>query len=100
MALVLIILAAATGYVLFILASPAGACRTCRGWATKSRRRRRRTCRKCDGTGIRFRPGAVLVHRALSTARRARAKGDLTAPPWRPPRPGGAARNTEGDNHP
>ena len=99
MALVLIILAAATGYVLFVLASPAGACRTCRGWGTRSRRRRRRTCRKCDGTGIRFRPGAVLVHRALSTARRARAKGDLTAPPWRPLQRG-TVRNPEGDNHP
>jgi DnaJ-class molecular chaperone len=100
MALLLIILAAAIGYVLFILASPAGRCRTCRGWGTKPRRRRRRTCRKCGGTGIRFRPGATLVHRALSTARRARANGDLTPPPWRPPRPGQTTRNPEGDNRP
>jgi DnaJ-class molecular chaperone len=99
MGLVLIILAAATGYVLFLLASPATACRTCRGWGTKPRRRRRSTCRKCGGTGIRLRPGAPLVHRALSTARRARTKGDLTAPPWRPPRRG-TARNPEGDNRP
>ena len=100
MALILLILAAATGYVLFILASPAGACRKCRGWGIRSRRRRRRTCPRCGGTGIRFRPGAPLIHRALSTARRARAKGDLTAPPWRPPQPGRSARNPEGDNHP
>jgi DnaJ-class molecular chaperone len=100
MTTVLIILAAAAGYVLFVLASPAAACRTCRGWGTRPRRRRRSTCPHCGGTGIRFRPGATHAHRALSAMRRARARGDRTTPPWRPPRPGQTARNPEGDNHP
>lgn len=103
MDLLLIILAVLAGYVLFVLASPATTCRACAGWAVRSRRRRRRTCRRCGGTGIRFRPGATVVHRALSAVRRARARGDLTTPPWRPHRPGPTARtprNPEGDNRP
>jgi hypothetical protein len=100
MALVLIIVAAVTGYVLFTLASPATTCRKCRGWGTKPRRRRRATCHRCGGTGIRFRPAAVHIHRALSALRRARARGDLTPPRWRPDRPGQTARNPEGDNPP
>ena len=98
MTALLIIAAAVTGYALFVLASPTTGCRRCGGYGTRTGRRRR-PCHRCAGTGIRFRPGAVLVHRALSTARRARAKGDLTAPPWRPPRRG-TATDPEGDNHP
>ncbi len=103
MTTVLIILAVLAAYVLFVLASPATACRKCRGWGVKGRRRRRRTCRRCGGTGVRFRIGAPLVYRAASALRRSRAKGDLTPPPWRPPRHRGAARtppNPEGETRP
>lgn len=97
----LIILAALTGYLLFVLASPAASCRKCRGWGTRSRRwqRRRGTCPRCGGTGIRFRPGAPLAHRALVALRHSRAKGDLTGQPWRPPRTR-TPHDPEGGNHP
>ena len=85
MTTVLIILAALAAYVLFLLASPATDCRACRGWGVKGRRRRA-TCPHCGGTSIRFRLGAPLIYRAAATFRRSRANGDLTAPPWRPPR--------------
>ncbi|MGI8449403.1 MAG: hypothetical protein ACR2MP_19935 [Streptosporangiaceae bacterium] len=104
MTLLLIILAALAAYTLFLLASPATACRACRGWGAKGERwRRRAACRHCGGTGIRFRPGAPLVHRATAAVRRARANGDLTTPPWRPARTHRAARtpdNPEGENRP
>ena len=47
---------------------------------------RRRPCRRCGGTGIRFRPGAPLLYRAISGYRRHRANGNLTPPPLRRPR--------------
>lgn len=87
---VLIITAALAGYVLFVLASPTTGCRKCHGFGTKGGsgigRRRRRPCGRCQGTGIRFRPGAPLIHKALSGYRRHRANGNLTRPPLRPPR--------------
>jgi hypothetical protein len=98
---VLIILAALTAYVVFVLASPATDCRTCRGWGTKGRHwRRRGTCHRCGGTGIRFRPGAPLIYRAAATYRRSRANGDLTTPPWRPPRNRRTPHDPEGENRP
>ena len=95
MTLLLIVLAVLTGYALFVLVTPATACRACRGWgiharrqATRGRRwRRRPDCRRCGGTGLRFRPGARLVHLAAAALIRHRATGsDLPIPPWRPPR--------------
>jgi hypothetical protein len=95
MTLLLMALAALTGYGLFVLASPAAACRTCSGWglhgrrwATRGRRwRGRATCRRCGGTGVRFRPGARIVHCAAAALIRHRATGTgLPIPPWRPPR--------------
>ena len=43
-------------------------------------------CRRCGGTGTRFRPGAPLAYRAISRYRRHRANGNLTLPPFRPTR--------------
>jgi hypothetical protein len=83
-ALLIIALAAVAVYALFVLASPTTGCRRCRGYGTKGRRRR--PCGRCGGTGIRFRPGAPLLYRAISRYRHHRANGNLTAPPLRPPR--------------
>jgi DnaJ-class molecular chaperone len=80
----LIITAAIVAYTVFVLASPTTGCGKCRGYGTKGRRRR--SCRRCGGTGIHFRPGAPLAYRALSRYRRHRANGNLTLPPMRPPR--------------
>jgi hypothetical protein len=80
----LIIFGAIATYILFVLASPTTGCYKCRGFATKGRRRR--PCRRCKGTGIRFRPGAPLLYRAIAGYRRHRANGNLTLPPVRPPR--------------
>ena len=100
MTTILIALAVTAGYVLFTLASPATRCRKCRGWGNKEQRwRRRGPCPRCGGTGIRFRPGAPLIHRAISRYRRHRANGNLTAPPWRPPRHPTHC-HPEGDNRP
>jgi len=82
---ILILAAAILGYALLALASPSARCRKCRGFGTKGRRRRR-PCARCQGTGIRFRTGAPLIHRALSGYRRHRATGTLTLPPLKPPR--------------
>ena len=79
-----IIAAAVVIYALFVLASPVTGCRRCRGYGTKGRRRR--PCGRCGGTGIRFRPGAPLLYRAISRYRHHRANGNLTRPPLRPPR--------------
>jgi hypothetical protein len=49
---VLVILALAVGWVVFVLVSPTRACPCPRG-----------LCAKCKGTGRRFRRGARLVHR-------------------------------------
>jgi hypothetical protein len=85
MTALLIVAAAIVGYALFVLASPKTGCPKCRGFGTKGRRRRR-PCSRCGGTGIRFRPGAPLLYRAISGYRRHRANGNLTLPPTRPPR--------------
>jgi hypothetical protein len=83
MTALLLAAAAIVGYGLFVLASPTTACRRCRGYGTRGRRRN--PCHRCGGTGIRFRPGAPLLYRAISGYRRHRASGDLTTPPLRPP---------------
>jgi hypothetical protein len=84
---VLILAAALTVYTLFVLASPAASCRSCHGWGTGRKLRRRTTCARCDGTGYRFRPGAVLIHRATAVWQRTRYRGEEPPiPPWRPPR--------------
>jgi len=88
-ALLLVTLAAFTGWVLFLLASPAAPCRKCHGWGVNPRRRQRRrrrpTCRHCDGTGLRFRPGARHVHHATATLLRSRAAGEHPTPPGKAP---------------
>ena len=55
---VLIALGLVAGYALFLLARPGKACRSCQ-------RYRGRPCRRCGGTGRRFRFGARLVHRGV-----------------------------------
>jgi DnaJ-class molecular chaperone len=62
----LIALAVAAGYVVFLLARPHRKCRRCGGWG--SRGKRRAACPKCGGTGTRFRAGAPLVHRGAAAA--------------------------------
>jgi hypothetical protein len=85
---VLLITAAAVAvYILFALARPATGCRKCRGFGFGTRRRRRRSCPRCGGTGTRFRPGAPALYRSVSGYRRHRATGTLTRPPIRSPRP-------------
>jgi DnaJ-class molecular chaperone len=65
---VLLVLGAAAGYSLFLLARPMKTCRSCRGWGAKGRRRS--FCARCGGTGKTFRLGARLVHRGAAAAYR------------------------------
>ena len=77
-----LILAAAIGlplYVAFCLVRPTKACRRCGGWGSKPARRRRsarRHCRRCDGTGRRFRVPARIAYRVRGAMRR---HAELTA---------------------
>jgi len=77
-----LILAALTGlplYAAFCLIRPAKACRRCGGWGSKParlRRSARRQCRKCDGTGRRFRVPARIAYRIRGAIRR---HAELTA---------------------
>ncbi len=68
MSQVLIVLALAAGYTLFLFIRPTRTCRRCRGWGAKGRRRS--YCTRCGGTGRRFRLGARLVHRGAAGAYR------------------------------
>jgi hypothetical protein len=65
---VLIAAAVIAGYTVFLLISPATACRSCGGWGAKGRRRA--ACARCGGTGKRFRHGARFVHRGAAAAYR------------------------------
>jgi hypothetical protein len=66
---VLVILGLLGGYALFLLVRPDKACQSCA-------RYRGRPCRRCGGTGRRFRVGARLVYRGAVQARRqARRRG-------------------------
>jgi DnaJ-class molecular chaperone len=68
----LVFLAIAAGYALFVLVRPAGSCRKCSGWGARAGRRRKvSACGRCGGTGRTFRPGARLVHRGAAAAIRA-----------------------------
>jgi hypothetical protein len=67
---VLILLAAAGAYVLFVTVNPKRACPRCGGWGSKTRRRRPKACGRCQGTGTTFWPGARLVHKGLAAALR------------------------------
>jgi len=61
------------------LIRPAKACRRCGGWGSKParlRRSARRQCRKCDGTGRRFRVPARIAYRIRGAIRR---HAELTA---------------------
>jgi len=77
-----LILTAAIGlplYAAFCLVRPTKACRRCGGWGSKPGRRRRsarRHCRRCDGTGKRFRVPARIAYRIRGAMRR---HGELTA---------------------
>ena len=66
---VLIALGLAAGYALFLLIRPDKTCQSCA-------RYRGRPCRRCGGTGRRFRLGARLVHRgAVQAHKQARRRG-------------------------
>jgi hypothetical protein len=65
---VLMILALTGAYIVFVLIRPHHRCWFCRGWGVKGRRRK--ACRWCGGTGIRFWIGARLVHRGAALAKR------------------------------
>lgn len=74
----LVFLAAAAVYGLFVLVKPDRRCPKCNGWGQKPKRRRPRVCPKCKGTGKTFWPGAGLVHKGVATAMkhaRERAEG-------------------------
>ncbi len=77
-----LILAAAIGlplYGAFCLIRPTKACRRCGGWGSKParlRRSARRQCRKCEGTGRRFRVPARVAYRVRGAIRR---HAELTA---------------------
>ena len=76
-----LILATAIGlplYVAFCLIRPTKACHRCSGWGSKPGRWRsaRRQCRRCDGTGKRFRVPARIAYRIRGTMRR---HAELTA---------------------
>ena len=60
-------------YTAFCLIRPTKSCRRCGGWGSKPGRRRRsarRHCRRCDGTGRRFRVPARIAHRVRGAMRR------------------------------
>lgn len=54
-------------WVLYVLIWPHKPCGRCSGWGSR-RRRRRSACSHCDGTGIRFRLSARLVHKVAALA--------------------------------
>lgn len=56
-------------YLSFLLIRPQHRCQFCSGWGVKGGRRKK-ACRWCRGTGIRFWPGARLVHRGAALAKR------------------------------
>ena len=60
-------------YAAFCLIRPTKTCRRCGGWGSKPGRRRRaerRHCRRCDGTGKRFRVAARVIYRIRGAMRR------------------------------
>jgi hypothetical protein len=60
-------------YAAFCLLHPDKPCRRCGGWGGKPSRRRRgarRHCRRCDGTGRRFRVPARIIYRVRGAMRR------------------------------
>jgi DnaJ-class molecular chaperone len=65
---VLVVLAVIAGWVLFVSISPKTSCGTCSGWGGLTRGKRRKSCRACKGTGVRFRFGARLVNAAHAAA--------------------------------
>ncbi len=71
--LIVAVLIAVPLYVAFSLIRPAKPCRRCGGWGSKPGRRRRaarRHCRRCDGTGRRFRVAARIAYRIRGAMRR------------------------------
>jgi len=63
--LILLAIAAAAVWTLFVLASPVGRCRRCRGkriirtlWLHRIRK-----CHRCRGSGRAYRAGATAAHR-------------------------------------
>ena len=66
----LMFLAIAAGYGLFVLVRPQMACRKCSGWGSRTRRRKVSACGRCHATGKVFRPGARLVHKGAAQALR------------------------------
>ncbi len=77
--LIAAVLIGAPLYAAFCLIRPTKACRRCGGWGSKPGRRRRsarRHCRRCDGTGRRFRVPARIAYRIRGAMRR---HAELTA---------------------
>jgi hypothetical protein len=73
MNLILAVLIGLPLYVAFCLIRPTKPCRRCGGWGSKPARRRRaarRQCRRCDGTGKRFRVPARITYRIRGAMRR------------------------------
>jgi hypothetical protein len=77
--LILVLAAALPLYAAYCMIRPTKACRRCGGWGSKPSRRRaaaRRHCRRCDGTGKRFRVPARIAYAIRGAMRR---HADLTA---------------------
>jgi DnaJ-class molecular chaperone len=80
--LIAVVLIFVAAYGVFCAVVPTKSCRRCSGWGSKpgrrlwGRRPQRRQCRKCDGTGRRFRVPARLAYRLRGATRR---HGELTA---------------------
>jgi hypothetical protein len=71
--LTLAIVAGLPLYTVFCLIRPTKSCGRCGGWGSKAARRRRaprRQCRRCDGTGKRFRVGARIAYGIRGAGRR------------------------------
>lgn len=61
--LILLALGLLGAYVVLVLASPLHRCPRCKGTRIDRTGIRPRACRKCWVTGMRYRPGARLIHK-------------------------------------
>ena len=82
MTIILLAIAAAAAYAVFLYLCPWRACPRCRGTRITGTGRRGRMCGRCAGTGRTRRIGATAVHRfywsALGDQLRARRRDKLT----------------------
>jgi hypothetical protein len=63
--LILLALGLLAGYVLLVLVSPLHRCPRCKGTRIDRTGMRPRACRHCWLTGMRYRPGAQLIHKVF-----------------------------------